>query len=280
MGVDDVFNGEVANKAATATEAARSGESSDQSSLAPETAESSKAVLDLDKAEKVMFNGREMTLKELKTAYMQNRDYTQKTQEIAREREQYREALADRDFMQALKFDLDKVRGNPMLADQFRQIYPEKFHAYLDYILPKTDQGGQRIDPDLQAFKNEFQEMKSHLQEQRVQAAESEISAHMAKLAPKYPLADPETVLVRATAANAQGVKLTADNWEKIYKQLHEKTDKLYKDHYSKQVKEQQSANRKGREMSPGGGTVGAAPKKRTFDEATADAIRELSDRH
>lgn len=290
MGIDEVFN-EVASKAEASRGSDQSSEpkaeqSSGSSTADKEGASQAPEVLDLDKVERFKFDGREMTPKEAKLAWMRLQDYTSKTQELAKDRETLKEYQSEKQFVDNLYTDLQNVKNNPGLADQFRQIYPDKFHTYLDILQAQQSQPSQNgpahlaANPELLSMKKELSEVKNYFQEQRVQAAEAQIDAIVSKLSPKYPLADEETVLVRARAANDQGVKVTPEVWEEIYKGVNEKNAARYKQHYEKQVKEQQAANSNGKDIGKGGGTPGAAPKKRSFDEATRDAIAELSARH
>jgi hypothetical protein len=92
--------------------------------LAPsaETPEAAPELVDLDTMDKFKFGGREWTPKELEAAYMRQQDYSRKTQEIAQERKYY----------DNLPYDLDMVKNNPALVNQFKQVYPAKFHSWID----------------------------------------------------------------------------------------------------------------------------------------------------
>lgn len=277
MGVNDVFDG-IADKIESDLGNQPAPETRESTSTAPSNSE----ILELDKIEKFKFEGQEWSPKDLKNAYLRQQDYTRKTQDLARERDTVEGYKSEKRFVDNLFLDLKNVKDNPALADQFRKIYPEKFHTYLDFIEAKKDlQNGQpQQNPEYALLKKDLDEVKGHFQQQRVQAAEAQIDAVISKLAPQYKMADEETVIVRARVASEGGVKLTPDVWEKIYKDVHDKNMARYKDHYEQQIKEQQAVNSKGRDIGKGGGTPGSAPKKRTFDEATADAVRELSSRH
>lgn len=281
MGIDEAFN-EVTAKA---VEAATSNQSeTPKESLAPSTAPSNSEILDLDKVEKFKFEGREMTREEAKNSWLRQQDYTRKTQELAKERESYKESQTDKQFSENLYADLKNVRDNPELADKFRQVYPEKYHSYLDILEAKQQEASAPVklqaDPEMYGIKKELAEVKGYFQEQRVQAAEAQIDAIISKLSPKYPLADEETALVRARAANENGVKLTAESWEDIYKGIHEKNLARYKEHYEKQVKEQQTANKNGKDTGKGGGIPGSAPKKLSWDDADKSAFAAMSGRN
>lgn len=64
--------------------------------------------------EKITVDGEEFTIEELKNGYLRQKDYTQKTQEVARQREESKEAIA---FYEHLK-------QNPQLAEQIKQVAP------------------------------------------------------------------------------------------------------------------------------------------------------------
>ncbi len=280
MGAEDTFSAVAAKMETAAPEAAPAGR--DQAPSTSGAPESNNSILDLDRVEKFKIDGQEMSLKDLKNAMLRQQDYTRKTQEVARERELYKARESEQKFVDNLDSDLENVRNNPNLADQFRQLYPEKFHKYLNFVVQKAqqEQGNQTQDPQFNSMKQEFNQIKEYLTTQRVEAAEAQIEAMVSKYAPKYPLADTEVVLGRAIKAHEAGVKLTPESWENIYKTAHEKIEKISNDFQQTKVKEQQSANKKGRDAGVGGAPPGAAPKKRTFDEATADAIASLGGRH
>src|SRR3954464_16064772 len=82
-------------------------------------------MVDLESLEKFRYAGREMTPKELQQAVMLQSDYTRKTQQLAEERKYY----------DNLSADLSAVAQNPQLAAKFKEVYPEKFHDYLAYVL-------------------------------------------------------------------------------------------------------------------------------------------------
>ena len=100
-------------------------------------------VVDITDPDRYRYNGR--PVKDWASGYMRQQDYTSKTQEIAQERKYY----------ENLHYDLDKVRQDPALAEQFKQIYPEKFHAYLRFIqqgTPSQTQSPQQQQQAAQQF--------------------------------------------------------------------------------------------------------------------------------
>ncbi len=94
----------------------------------------------------------------------------------------------------------------------------------------------------------------------------------------KYPSADERTVLATARALQEDGHKLTSENWERIFKQEHDRLETMFKARREREVKEQLEANRKGRDVGNSGGIPGQAPKKVSgFKEATEQAMAALS---
>jgi hypothetical protein len=238
--------------------------------------------LELEKVERFKYEGREWTPQELKSAMMMQADYTRKTQEIAQERKYY----------ENLSSDLRSVRENPALAEEFKKVYPEKFHNYLEYISQNTQSASQAqqyqqqsiqqqvvkpsIDPE---FKARFEQLESAWKEQEVQKAQAQLDSIYDKFSKKYEMADERVVTATAQHLLSQGTKLDESTWEKLFKQEHDRTQERYQAHYKNQIKQQQDAGKRARDAGPGGGTPGQAPVKRTFDEATAAALSDLSGR-
>lgn len=208
---------------------------------------------------------------------MMQADYTRKTQALSEERKYY----------DNLEADLAAVKANPALASKFRSVYPEKFHGYLGYVgaaqakaaqAQETQAGAKPsgMDPEVLA---RIEKMERAHQEREAAALDAEISSTFEKLSKKYPLADETTSIARAEAllANDKELKLTPQVWERIWKADQEAHEKRYKAHYSKQIQEQTTANKKGKDAASGGGIPGHAPKKpRTIKEASSFALEEL----
>lgn len=233
-----------------------------------QTAEAAQ-VIELDSVPKFKFAGKEWTPKDFQGAYMMQADYTRKTQALAEERKYY----------ENLNADLDAVKQNPSLAEQFKAVYPEKFHQFLGYVAPAAPAAEKKestpgIDPQ---FMERFSRVEKELHDRKVQAAEAELDALSTKFSKQYPLADEEIVLARAQALVDRGEKLTQTVWDGLWKGSHEKNQKVFEQRYSAQVKEQKTANSKGKDASAGGGMPGQAPKTpRTIKEASELALREL----
>lgn len=241
-------------------------------------------LVDLDSLEKFRYGGREWTPKDLQSSILLQNDYTKKTQALADERRYY----------DNLAHDLANVKADPRLIAQFKQTYPEKFHSYLKYVTPAQAQAAaqqqqqrqqQQAEPKSeQALEERLNRIESDLHEKKVAAIEAELDAKLSKLSEKYPMADEEAALARAQAFldkkridHGSGATVTDKDWDAIYKSVHERNQKLADQYYSKKVKEQTQANRKGKDVASGGGIPGQAPQRpKTIKEASQFALQEL----
>jgi len=256
------------------------GEARQQES--PDQAEdSTPEIPELDKLEKVMYKGKEMTREDFERSFMMQSDYTKKTQALAEERK----------FVDNLNHDLSSVIKNPQLADEFRKIYPEKYHGVLDAVLSQSKtplqavKNEQKAEPD-QAFMQKFQQLESKLskfqkeaEEKEVAAIEAQLDATFKTLSKKYPLADEETVLARADIALKQGVKLDDKVWDKLWSAVNDRNQERYKSHYAEQVKQQKQAAEKGKDIAGGGGVPGQAPTKMALKDVKNFMIDDLRGR-
>lgn len=243
-------------------------------------------VLELDKLERFKYDGREWTPAELKSSIMRQDDYTRKTQEFA----------ADRKYYDNLAADLKFVRENPAHAEDFRKLYPEKFHSYLEFA--GSNQAAAQAQPTQQVqaqpsqaqlpqeFLSEFNELRSAWKQQETEKELARIENVMGALAKKYEYADEQSVLATAQAAHAQavqqfgkGTKLTDQQWEQIYQRDHERQLARYEGFYKTKISQQTEANKKARDAGAGGGTPGQAPVKRSFREAAEAALAHAEGR-
>ena len=246
------------------------------------------ATLDLSKAEKIMFEGQEMTYEDLKKAYMRHQDYTKKTQALAEERKTYESFSQEKKFYDNLHFDLKSVKQNPALADEFKKVYPEKFHAYLDAIVDgQTEKvARQELPPEVLNKLQEHDEFLSSLKEEKTKAEETQIMGQLeqweGKFTKKYPNAEIASVY---HAMEQYTSKMREDNPEFGFKDLNEKVvEGIYKsvnDHFEKRFTEWQNnklktirdANNKGGDIPPGGGIPGEAPKKMKLKDVAESII-------
>lgn len=226
---------------------------------------------DLDSAQKFRFEGREWTPKDFRGAYMMHADYTRKTQQLT-EQSRFHDHLED---------DLEKVKANPALRAEFLKIYPQKFHRYLNYVLPQTSGQSQPGSPGQQSqYQNDpallerLESVESGFKEQRQAALDQEIDAVFSKMTQKYPDALEDLVMAKANAfidsnSHIKNFKMTTSQWESIFKSTQDQVENAFKAKYSKQVNQQKTANMKGKDVASGGGIPGRAPvKPRTIKEA------------
>lgn len=255
---------------------------SDASSTQTEGLSSRQAaeIADLEKLGKFKFDGKEWTAKDLKNAYLMHSDYTRKTQALSEERR----------YAENVGYDLIAVANDPSLAAKFKEIYPKQYHAQLDQVLSYVQKGGvqqssqpqqsqQRssVDPD---FQQRFERLEKSIQEKEVAAVEAQLDATFSKLSEKYKFADEETVIARAQALLNRGVELNDATWNELFKQINDARQAQYQSFYKAQVGKQQSANVRGKDMGPGGGIPGEAPKKLSLKEVRDYAISQLENRN
>lgn len=229
-------------------------------------------MIDLESQNKFRFGGKEWTPKEFQGAYMMQADYTRKTQQLAEERKYY----------DNLNADLAEVKKNPALEAKFREIYPAKYHAYLDYVAQKQQPqpGNQQnqyanIDP---AYMKRFESLEADMNSRKVQAINAELDARFKSLSEKYPLADEEAAIARAQALHSKGVQLNDKVWDQIWKAVSDKNQEVFKRYGAAQVNKQKNANQRGKDAAPGGGIPGQAPvKPRTIKEASKFALEEIN---
>jgi len=230
------------------------------------------SVLDLDSVDKFKFNGREWTPKDLKSAYMMQSDYTRKMQEISQ----------DRKYSDNLSHDLSAVLSNPAMAEQFKKIYPQKYHSVLDNLLEKAGHkpGGERTgapDPVMQRLEM----VEKQFFEREVAAAQAEIDATFKSMNDKYPYADEALVIAQAQSLLEKGEQLSKATYDTLFKTSHERNQTRLEQIYSKKVGEQKKANSMAKDMASGGGTLGKAPTQfKTIQEATSALAREFEKKY
>ena len=239
----------------------------------PSAAPTAQEMMDLESVQKFRFGGKEWTPKEFQGAYMMQADYTRKTQQLAEERK----------YFDNLNADLAAVKANPSLESKFREVYPAKYHAYLDYVAQKKEaqagngQPGQygNIDPE---FKRRFDMLEADMNTRKAEAINAELDARFKTLSEKYPLADEEAAIARAQALHSKGIQLTDKVWDQIWKAVSDKNEAVFKKYGSAQVNKQKQANQRGKDAASGGGIPGLAPKQpKTIKEASKFALEEIN---
>lgn len=244
-------------------------------------------LVDLDKVEKFRWNGREYTRDALKKEIMLHKDYTQKTQKLSEEKKFIEER---KKYDENLYHDLEKVKANPALVEEFKKIYPEFYHKLVDFL-----QTGETIKKDNPAAIDETKVEQKDLQdprvdevynwvtEQKLKTAEVEVNALFDKMSTKYPEASEREVigqvqhLLALHRQSPRDYKKPDDKTiEDLFKTSQEDFVKRADARHSKRFNDQKAANAKGSGPGAGGGVPGAAPKvARNIKEATALALQD-----
>lgn len=236
-------------------------------------------IIELDKLEKFKYKGRELSAKDIEAwerGHMMQSDYTRKTQALSEERKYY----------DNLAVDLAAVKGNPALESEFRKIYPEKYHSYLDFLGDRNNsqklaehqqqvEQKQSLDPDVMARLKKVDELENYIKEQEVKTVSQKLDVIFAEKSKKYHLADEESVLAMAQALHNQGTQLDDTMWDKIWSTVHNKVETKFKSYQKDIITKQQDATKRGIDTAGGGGVPGQAPKRMSFKEATEAAVRD-----
>jgi hypothetical protein len=242
-------------------------------------------LIDLDSVDKFKFQGEEWTPDKLQKSFMLHKDYTKKTTELAKERQ----------YIANLKADLAKVKRNPELADEFKRLYPEKFHDYLEIILEQAEAMTQETShspddvpaavakqlADLQKRFETYDKKIKTLDEREHAAKVSEIQQQLDQLftglSKKYDLAVEEAVLAKAEALIANGYQMNDAAWDRLYKENHKANEARYNKRYADRTKQQLEANRQGADIGRGGATPSPGKRKMTLDDAREHMIASLT---
>jgi len=241
-------------------------------------------ILDLDGVAKLKYQGEELTPEQLSKRMMMEKDYRKKTAEVARERE----------YSANLKADLAKVKRDPALADEFRRLYPEKFHDYLDLVLEQAaaqeaKDNTQSQQADLSpAVAKQIQDLQKRLDHYergigekehaaKVQTIQAELDTLFKGYEKKYDFAIEESVLTKAEALIAKGYQMTPAAWERLWKASHEQNMSKAQKWSESRTKAQLQANQEGGDIGRGGGTPSAGRRKMSLSDATEHMISQLS---
>lgn len=247
------------------------------------TPENAPNLIDLDQVEKFKYRGEEWDRTRLEKSMLMQSDYTRKSQQLAETRKQFTE---EKRFYDNLAVDIASVLKNPSLVEQFKSIYPEKFHSYLnhyqDLLEKKQEQpGGETKSVADPRLLNRLEQVENRFREQEVAAAEAQLDGIFDKFKGKYPYADEASVTTKAMAlmdqlkSHGEKETLSDKQWDALFKSEHERIKTRAESSYKEEVKKQLQSNRTAKDTAPGGGTPGQAPVKRTFKQATEDAIRD-----
>ena len=247
------------------------------------------AIMDLAKVGKFKINGQDMTFDELQKAMLRQQDYTKKTQELA----------AERKFIDNLQYDLQSVKKNPALAAQFKQIYPEKFHAYLAFAMSgstpeqavQAAQTGQQLPPEvLERIERQEQILNSMLDESRqgtTEALDSMFTSFEAEAQKKFKLADMthvygavETYLTEngITSKDLMKNKAAAQKmFDEFTKRSHEAVKKRLDDYNRETIAQTKQVNAKAADIGRGGGTPTAPPIKAKMKDVADLMVNDLN---
>lgn len=252
-------------------------------------------VVDLDKLDSFMFQGKKYTPEELGRAQMRHDDYTRKTQETAKERK----------FFMNLSADLSAVGENPKLEASFKQVYPPEFHQFLSLVQKgsraqsavqedafETDEADlpksvleklKRIDA-LEAKLGRLDELDRTFKERESQSVDKHLDTLFSKFEDKFPYAVEDTVLNRAQAlidANRDNprFRMTEAAWERLFRQSSDEHFKKFEAKYKSQVSNQMEKSQRGSDSAPGGQAPGQPPKRMTIREAALAMEQDLRNR-
>jgi hypothetical protein len=203
--------------------------------------------------------------------------------------EQQTSYAQEQKFYENLEADIENVLKDPAkLAQQFKEIYPKKFHGILEKVLKANGQtpalptpASNALPPDvLEKLRTMEERLKFHDQrthQAEVQNATAQIDKITGPLFKKFPMSDEEAVFAKAENLLTGGTKLTEKTWERLVRESHEKAEKRWNQHQDATLKQQMDKGRRAADMGPGGATPGQAPQKpRTLDEARDALLRQV----
>lgn len=232
--------------------------------------------LNLESVLKFKFGEREWTPDQLRKAIMLQSDYTKKTQQISEERK----------YFDNLHYDLENIRSNPDLVNEFMKVYPKQFHQYLKLVGANSEEAQNRqvqaqsekapIDPQLIA---KLERVENYIRDTEVKAKEAELDAKFSSLSKKYPEGNEDLVLARAQALIDRGVPITDEVWDKLWKQSHDSFVSKFEAKQKQTLQQQRDSNNRASGPSSAGGVPTNAPRRESFKQATERAIQELHGR-
>jgi len=197
-------------------------------------------IADLDSYEKFKFQGREFTPEELNERLTGYEKLQNQSKEFAEEGK----------YATNLRADLELVRSKPDLADHFKRIYPQKYHAWLDFALKQDRQDEAKgkeqtstlpkdVEAKLQSLEEKIGRYESKEREAEIKAIDAELDSKFSKLSEKYPHAVEADVLAKAEAMIAKGLKVTDGTWDRLWKASNEHFEKKWSGLHEAKVKAQ-----------------------------------------
>jgi len=248
------------------------------------------AILDLSTAQKVKLDGKEYSISDMKEWQkngLRQSDYTRKTQELAAERKKLSEEYEPykKYSGENLLADLMKIKSNPELIPQFKEIYGDKYAPALD-LLGLTNQEKRELkqemqssglDPQTRAELDEVLSLGRTLKERESQAMAAELDARFSEMSKKYPHVDEEMAMTRLESLAAKKGTLEPQDYEAVYSQMNKRMTEIADSIYKSKVTAQKNRNAEGADVRSGGGIPGNAPKQpRTIKEAQDLALQAI----
>jgi hypothetical protein len=217
------------------------------------------ALFDLSKAEKFLFKGKEMTLTDIEKSMLRQDDYTKKTQSLAEERKYY----------DNLPTDIEAVKRNPSLISEFKKIYPEKYHRFID-VLGLTEQKQEGARPQTAELPREYLERLNRIEQSVTEREKEMFNAKLESiesgLTKRYGRANLTDVYGAADTFfrenNIQPSQLDEKMLEPFFKASHEYNVQQFKAWQQEELKLTKENNDRASDIGKGGGTPGQAPKK------------------
>lgn len=243
------------------------------------------SALTLDNVDEFLFQGQKYTPEDLNKAMLRHADYTRKTQELAEQRK----------YISNLAADLELVRENPKLAEQFKTVYPKEFHSYLRFAMSQAkaesdvDEEASNLPKSvldklskLDKLEEKMRQLDELTREREVETASRQLDVILDKFSTKYPYAVEDAVLNQAQALidmnkDNPRFQMTEAVWERLFKQVNERIKTKVETQYKSQLEEQLKKNHKASDSGPGGLAPGRGPSgPKTIAEATEMAIQDL----
>jgi oligoendopeptidase F len=230
------------------------------------------SILDLDKLERFRFDGREWSRKELQDAYLMRKDYSQKTAELAEARK----------YADNFESDLGKVLQDPKLLTRMKEVYPSSYvqlaERYLAAQNPAASaqvpqqgvgESNKAYEERIAMLEGRFRDWDKRNFEAEVKSKESWLENQYSRLGTKYPHANKDSVILRASVLADQGRDIDESVLEKLYKASNDETKTRWDELYKSKVDQQKKVSLQGKDTGTGGGVPGQAPRgHKTIKEA------------
>lgn len=233
-------------------------------------------VTSLDSLSEFEFQGEKYTPDRLQELIHGYRQSTERLQSIAEQERQ------EQRYLDNLDADIAAVIEKPHLAQQFKAVYPKKYHQVLDRMLTRMGKGDETqsrsgLPPEFLQKLERVDLLEQRLHQYEVEAANAKIDAILPKLLDKYPMAIEDQILAKAEVYLQNGGRLNEQTWERLVKESHELARKKADAYYKRQMENQISKGQIAKDAGPGGATPGQAPKApKTFAEAERAMIEEM----